>query len=187
MAAPRTPTRVLSLNPCERRRKLSFLVSRGEGKKKSTSFATVPRLGSPVPHPPRLIPCSACRAALGPPTFTLFGKVGSRSGLPPVHFCGRNSHHSTAGHTECMAATPLRPRHRCEAHTNPHHSWRQRKPCVKISHPLVDGADTTRLVEKPFLGNGARMQASGGPCRAPRTSEPSSSARSSAEARGCAA
>ena len=58
---------------------------------------------------------------------------------------------------------------------------------MKISHPLVDGADTTRLVEKPFLGNGARMQASGGPCRAPRTSEPSSSARSSAEARGCAA
>ena len=30
---------------------------------------------------------------------------------------------------------------------------------MKISHPLVDGADTTRLVEKPFLGNGARMQA----------------------------
>ena len=88
--------------------------------------------------------------------------------MPPVHFCGRNSHHSTAGHTERMAATPLRPRHRCEAHTNPHHSWRQRKPCVKISHPLVDGADTTRLVEKPFLGNGARMQASGGPCRAPQ-------------------
>lgn len=58
---------------------------------------------------------------------------------------------------------------------------------MKISHPLVDGADTTRLVEKPFLGNGARMQASGGPCRAPRTSEPSSSPRSSAEARGCAA
>lgn len=71
--------------------------------------------------------------------------------MPPVHFRGRNSHISTAEHTERMAATPLRPRHRCEAHTNPHHSWRQRKPCVKISHPLVDGADTTRLVEKPFL------------------------------------
>jgi hypothetical protein len=53
-------------------------------------------------------------------------------------------------------------------------------------HPLVDGTDTTRLVEKPFLGNGARMQAGGGPCRASRAWEASfvsGAARSSAGAR----
>jgi hypothetical protein len=101
-----------------------------------------------VSHPPASSPAprAARRWALPPLHFLERWEAG----LPPVHFCGRNSHLSTAGHTERMAATPLRPRHRCEAHTNPHHSWRQRKPCVKISHPLVDGADTTRLVEKPF-------------------------------------
>ena len=94
---------------------------------------------SPPPHPLLRVPRGA-----GPSHLHTFLERWE-AGLPPVHFCGRNSHHSTAGHTERMAATPLRPRHRCEAHTNPHHSWRQREPCVKISHPLVDGADTTRL------------------------------------------
>ena len=183
MAAPHTPTRALSQPPEKKKIKLS--VSRGEGKKSLRALQLVPDSGFQCHIPPASSPAprAARRWALPPSHFLERWEAG----LPPVHFCGRNSHHSTAGHTERMAATPLRPRHRCEAHTNPHHSWRQRKPCVKISHPLVDGADTTRLVEKPFLGNGARMQASGGPCRAPRTSEPSSSARSSAEARGCAA
>ena len=65
--------------------------------------------------PPRLIPCSACRAALGPPTFTLFGKVGSRIAtcpllwqeFPPFH-CGT---HRTHGRDTAAAATPLRGAH----------------------------------------------------------------------------
>ena len=179
---PPTPTCALSQPPEKKKIKLSC--KPGKGKKSLGAFQLVPDSGLQC-HIPRLTPTprAARRWALPPLHFLERWEAG----LPPVHFCGRNSHLSTAEHTERMAATPLRPRHRCEAHTNPHHSWRQRKPCVKISHPLVDGADTTRLVEKPFLGNGARMQASGGPCRAPRTSEPSSSPRSSAEARGCAA
>ena len=179
---PPTPTCALSQPPEKKKIKLSC--QPGKGKKVHELSSWSQTLVSSVTSP-RLTPAprAARRWALPPLHFLERWEAG----LPPVHFCGRNSHLSTAEHTTRMAATPLRPRHRCEAHTNPHHSWRQRKPCVKISHPLVDGADTTRLVEKPFLGNGARMQASGGPCRAPRTSEASSSPRSSAEARGCAA
>ena len=138
-----------SLSQPPEKKKIKLSCQPGGREKKSTSFPAGPRLGFPVSHPPRLIPCSACRAALGPPTFTLFGKVESRIATCPLLWQESPPFH-TAEHTERMAATPLRPRHRCEAHTHPHHSWRQRKPCVKISHPLVDGADTTRLVEKPF-------------------------------------
>ena len=113
MAAPHTPTRALSQPPEKKKIKLSCQPG-GRGKK-STSFATVPRLGSPVSHSPRLIPCSACRAALGPPTFTLFGKVGSRIAtcpllwqeFPPFH-CGT---HRTHGRDTAAAATPLRGAH----------------------------------------------------------------------------
>ena len=115
MAAPHTPTRALSLNPCERRRKLSFLVSRGEGKKSLRALQLFPDSGLQCHIPPRLIPCSACRAALGPPTFTLFGKVGSRIAtcpllwqeFPPFH-CGT---HRTHGRDTAAAATPLRGAH----------------------------------------------------------------------------
>ena len=78
------------------------------------SFPAGPRLWSPVSHPPPH-PYSAGRAALGPPTFTLFGKVGSRIAtcpllwqeFPPFH-CGT---HRTHGRDTAAAATPLRGAH----------------------------------------------------------------------------
>ena len=78
------------------------------------SFPAGPRLWCPVSHPPPH-PYSAGRAALGPPTFTLFGKVGSRIAtcpllwqeFPPFH-CGT---HRTHGRDTAAAATPLRGAH----------------------------------------------------------------------------
>ena len=105
MAAPHPHACSLS-TPCERKRKESFLVSRGKGKKvyelsswsqTRVSSATHPRL-TPAPR-------AARRWALPPLHFLERWEAG----LPPVHFCGRNSHLSTAEHTERMAATPLRP------------------------------------------------------------------------------
>ena len=78
------------------------------------AFQLVPDSGLqchiPPPHP-----YSAGRAALGPPTFTLFGKVGSRIAtcpllwqeFPPFH-CGT---HRTHGRDTAAAATPLRGAH----------------------------------------------------------------------------
>ena len=113
MAAPHTPTRALSQPPEKKKIKLSC--QPGGREKKSTSFPAGPRLGFPVSHPPRLIPCSACRAALGPPTFTLFGKVGSRIATCPLLWqefpsfhCGT---HRTHGSDTAAAATPLRGAH----------------------------------------------------------------------------
>ena len=111
--APHPHVRRVLSQPRERKRKENFLVSRRK-EKKSTSFPAGPRLWSPVSHPPPH-PCSASRAGLGPPTFTLFGKVGSRIAtcpllwheFPPFH-CGT---HNTRGRDTAAAATPLRGAH----------------------------------------------------------------------------
>ena len=93
-------------------------LSAGGRKKSLRAFQLVPDSGLQC-HIPRLTPAprAARRWALPPSHFLERWEAG----LPPVHFCGRNSHLSTAEHTTRVAATPLRPRHRCEAHTNPHH------------------------------------------------------------------
>ena len=113
MAPP--PPRALLSTPCAVREKENkTFLSAGERKKKSMGFPAGPRLWSPVSHPPPH-PYSAGRAALGPPTFTLFGKVGSRIAtcpllwqeFPPFH-CGT---HRTHGRDTAAAATPLRGAH----------------------------------------------------------------------------
>ena len=113
MAAPHTPTRALSQPPEKKKIKLSCQPG-GRGKK-STSFATVPRLGSPVSHPPASSPAprAARRWALPPSHF--FGKVGSRIATCPLLWqefpsfhCGT---HRTHGSDTAAAATPLRGAH----------------------------------------------------------------------------
>jgi len=109
---PPTPTCALSQPPEKKKIKLSC--QPGKGKKSLRAFRLVPDSGlqchTPPPHP-----CSACRAALGPPTFTLFGKVGSRIAPCPLLWqeflpfhCGT---HNTRGRDTAAAATPLRGAH----------------------------------------------------------------------------
>ena len=72
MAAPHPHACSLS-TPGEKENK-AFLSAGGKGKKVYELCNCSQTRVSSVTSP-RLIPCSACRAALGPPTFTLFGKV----------------------------------------------------------------------------------------------------------------
>ena len=108
MAAPHTPTRALSQPPEKKKIKLSCQPG-GRGKK-STSFATVPRLGSPVSHPPPPHPLLRVPRGAGPSHLHTFWKGGKQdchlstfvAGIPiiplrntqnawPRHRCGRDT------------------------------------------------------------------------------------------------
>ena len=88
------------------KKKIKLSCQPGKGKKVHELSSWSQTLVSSVTSP-RLTPTprAARRWALPPLHFLERWEAG----LPPVHFCGRNSHLSTAEHTERMAATPLRP------------------------------------------------------------------------------